>query len=115
MEARHLLKALKDEGWYLGDTAGACRQYIHKDRPDVVTVCVRYTDELGPATLASAQEPGPARVEAGHQVAVETTPSGVSAWSPDLPGCIATGETEAAGRERLAEAMALHLAGLRHR
>jgi predicted RNA binding protein YcfA (HicA-like mRNA interferase family) len=53
MEARHLLKALKDDGWYLGDTEGACRQYVHRERPEVVTVCIRYTDELGAETEAS--------------------------------------------------------------
>lgn len=115
MEARHLLKALKDDGWYLGDTAGACRQYIHRDRPGVITVCVRYTDELGPAARESAQEPGPPRIDSGHQVVIESTSSGVSASSPDLPGCIATADTEAAGRDRMAEAITLHLAGLRAR
>ncbi|NIP79992.1 MAG: addiction module toxin, HicA family, partial [Gemmatimonadetes bacterium] len=50
MEARHLLKSMKDDGWYLGDTAGACRQYVHPERSGVLTVCVRYTDELGPET-----------------------------------------------------------------
>lgn len=109
MEARHLLKALKDDGWYLGDTAGACRQYVHRERPETITVCVRYTDELGPEALASVRAPGPARGASGHEVVLESTSSGVSAWSPDLPGCIATGSTEAEAEARLREAMALHL------
>jgi predicted RNA binding protein YcfA (HicA-like mRNA interferase family) len=115
MEARHLLKALKDDGWYLGDTTGASRQYIHRDRPEIITVCVRYTDELGPATLASAQAPGEARVDGDPALVVEPTSSGFSAYSPDLPGCVATGATEADARERFGEAMALHRAGLRER
>jgi predicted RNA binding protein YcfA (HicA-like mRNA interferase family) len=115
MEARHLLKKLKDDGWYLGDTAGACRQYVHKDRPEVITVHVRYTDALGPATLASALEPGAPGADADHAVAVEATASGVSAYSPDLPGCIATADTEEEVRQRLRDAMTLHLSGLRGR
>ena len=48
-----------------------------------------------------------------HRVNLEKTASGWSAWSPDLPGCIATGETEDETRERMAAAIAMHLEGLR--
>jgi predicted RNA binding protein YcfA (HicA-like mRNA interferase family) len=113
MEARHLLKTLKDEGWFLGDTDGPTRQYIHKDSDDVITVCVRYTDELGPETLASARAPAPPRADADHRILCEQVTTGVSAYSPDLPGCVATGETEAEARERMAATVALHLSRLR--
>ena len=49
----------------------------------------------------------------GPDIRVETTRTGACAWSPDLPGCIATGETEQEARERMAAAVALHLEGLR--
>jgi predicted RNA binding protein YcfA (HicA-like mRNA interferase family) len=115
MEARHLLKTLKDEGWFLGDTSGPVRQYVHKETPDLITVSVRYTDELGPETLESARAPGPARAETDHGVRYERLGSNVSAYSPDLPGCIATGESEEDAGARMADAMALHLNGLRQR
>jgi predicted RNA binding protein YcfA (HicA-like mRNA interferase family) len=115
MEARHLLKALKDEGWFLGGTDGAARQYVHKERPHPITVCVRYTDQLGPETVASVRAPGPARAREDPVVRVEEVPTGASAYSPDLPGCIATGENHSDAAERMAEAVALHLSGLRHR
>lgn len=53
MEVRHLLKALKDDGWYLGNAADGVRQYVHGKRPGVVTVAGRYGDELGPDTESS--------------------------------------------------------------
>lgn len=53
MEVRHLLKALKDDGWYLGNAGDGVRQYIHKKKVGVVTVAGRYGDELGPETRAS--------------------------------------------------------------
>lgn len=56
MEIRHLLKSLKDEGWYLGNAGDGVRQYITKTRPAVVTVAGRYGDELGPETEASVVE-----------------------------------------------------------
>jgi predicted RNase H-like HicB family nuclease len=39
-------------------------------------------------------------------------PSNFSAWSPELPGCAATGETIDATERRMREAIAAHLAGL---
>lgn len=115
MEARHLLKTLKDGGWYLGDTAGASRQYIHAGEDGVITVCVRYTDHLSPAAEAAALEPARAAPEGEPLIVVEEAGSGYAAFSPDLPGCVATGGTEEETRERMAQALALHLEGIRHR
>lgn len=53
MEARHLLKALKDDGWYLGDAEDGVRQYVHRKKAGVITVAARYGDELGPETEAA--------------------------------------------------------------
>jgi predicted RNase H-like HicB family nuclease len=46
-------------------------------------------------------------------VLTERTDSGFSAWSPDLPGCIATGDSEEEARERMAAAVAMHVEALR--
>ncbi len=35
-----------------------------------------------------------------------------SAYCPDMPGCVATGETRSETEQRMGEALALHLAGL---
>lgn len=39
-------------------------------------------------------------------------PSNYSAWSPDLPGCAATGDTIEECEREMREAIALHLEGL---
>ena len=39
-------------------------------------------------------------------------PSNYSAWSPDLPGCVATGRTIEECEREMREAIALHLEGL---
>ncbi|HRP09087.1 MAG TPA: type II toxin-antitoxin system HicB family antitoxin [Gemmatimonadales bacterium] len=44
---------------------------------------------------------------------VEETSTGYSAWSPDLPGCVATGRTRELVEARMASAAAMHLEGLR--
>ena len=39
-------------------------------------------------------------------------PSNYSAWSPDLPGCVATGASIAAVEHAMRAAIALHLEGI---
>lgn len=39
-------------------------------------------------------------------------PSNYSAWSPDVPGCVATGGTIEEVRREMREAIAFHLEGL---
>ncbi|MDE4907271.1 type II toxin-antitoxin system HicB family antitoxin [Methanogenium marinum] len=46
-------------------------------------------------------------------VIVEKTDGNYSAYSPDLPGCVATGATREEAEERMHEAIELHIEGLR--
>ena len=45
-------------------------------------------------------------------VITEKANGNYSAYSPDLPGCVATGETRGEAEEKMHEAVALHLQGL---
>ena len=44
---------------------------------------------------------------------IETGKRNYSAYLPDLPGCVATGKTLEEVRQRMREAIELHLAGMR--
>jgi len=46
-------------------------------------------------------------------VIVEKADGSYSAYSPDLPGCVATGKSREEAEERMHEAIGLHIAGLR--
>jgi len=46
-------------------------------------------------------------------IIVEQTATGHSAYSPDLPGCIATGKTREEVERTMREAIEVHLEGLR--
>lgn len=48
-----------------------------------------------------------------YLVVVEKGPTGYSAFVPDLPGCVAAGETEAEVRELMGEAVPFHVEGMR--
>ena len=45
-------------------------------------------------------------------VVVEQTETGYSAYSPDVPGCIATGHSRADVERTMQEAIELHLEGM---
>jgi predicted RNase H-like HicB family nuclease len=44
---------------------------------------------------------------------IEKTPNGFSAYVPDLPGCVAAAKTRRGVRKLIAEAVEMHIAGLR--
>ena len=46
-------------------------------------------------------------------VVIEQADGNLSAYVPDLPGCVATGESVAAVEENIKEAIRLHIDGLR--
>ncbi len=48
-----------------------------------------------------------------YLIIVEKTPSGYSAYSPDVPGCVAAGRTRSEVEREMGEAIAFHIEGLR--
>ena len=48
-----------------------------------------------------------------YLIIIEETSSGYSAYSPDLPGCVATGETRDSVEREMHDAIEFHLDGLR--
>ena len=48
-----------------------------------------------------------------YLIIIELAERNFSAYSPDLPGCVATGKTRAEVEQRMQTAIALHLKGLR--
>jgi predicted RNase H-like HicB family nuclease len=48
-----------------------------------------------------------------YLIIIEDTATGYSAYSPDLPGCIATGGTRAEVERKMHDAIEFHIEGLR--
>lgn len=48
-----------------------------------------------------------------YAVVIENAGRNYSAYVPDLPGCVATGDTPEAVQELIREAVAFHIEGLR--
>jgi predicted RNase H-like HicB family nuclease len=48
-----------------------------------------------------------------YVVLIEKSKTGYAAYSPDLPGCVATGTSSAQVAARMRTAVAMHIAGLK--
>jgi predicted RNase H-like HicB family nuclease len=48
-----------------------------------------------------------------YLIVIEKTKTGFSAYSPDVPGCVATGRTRPSVEKTMREAIEFHLEGLR--
>lgn len=48
-----------------------------------------------------------------YLIIIESTETGYSAYSPDLPGCVSTGKTRAEVESNMREAIGFHLDGLK--
>lgn len=48
-----------------------------------------------------------------YAIVIEQEGASFGAYVPDLPGCVAVGETEAEARELIREAIGVHLEGMR--
>jgi predicted RNase H-like HicB family nuclease len=47
-----------------------------------------------------------------YLIVIEETPTGYSAYSPDLPGCVATGRDRADVERGMRDAIVFHIEGL---
>lgn len=48
-----------------------------------------------------------------YLIVIEKMPNNFSAFTPDLPGCVATGSTQTEVEERMRDAIRMHLDGMR--
>ena len=48
-----------------------------------------------------------------YLIIIEETATGFSAYSPDLPGCVATGRTRPEVKSEMRDAIEFHLEGMR--
>lgn len=116
MKLHDVIKQLAEDGWCEARRAGSLSQFRHPKRLGVVTVAGRPDLEVfresGEASLPSS--PREERQRDSYAVLIEQGPTSYGASVPDLPGCVAVGRTRGEVERLIQEAMAAHIAGLRH-
>jgi predicted RNA binding protein YcfA (HicA-like mRNA interferase family) len=53
MKVKEVIQLIEADGWYLARTRGSHRQFKNPDKPGLVTVPGKLSDDLAPGTLDS--------------------------------------------------------------
>ena len=53
MKVRAVIKMIEDDGWFIVRTRGSHRQFKQREKPGLVTIAGKPSDELAPGTLNS--------------------------------------------------------------
>jgi len=109
MKVSELIRFLEEDGWRLARTRGSHRQYKNANKPGTVTVA----GHVERHTEASRPEEGRERRMMRYMVVVERGATSWGAHVPDLPGCVAVGETRVEVLQLIREAIEFHIAGLK--
>jgi predicted RNase H-like HicB family nuclease/predicted RNA binding protein YcfA (HicA-like mRNA interferase family) len=113
MKLRDVLKRLHDEGWILDRQKGSHQQFVHPAKPGMrVTVAGHPKLDVPKGTLNSISS----RLAGNNMrfaIVIEKSENGFGAYVPDLPGCIAVGETIGETETLIKEAISFHLEGMR--
>lgn len=111
-----MIKLVEANGWHLDHIRGSHRQFRHPVKPGTTTIAGKPSATLPRGTERSILKQAGIdwRAMTGFAVIVERgEDGGFGAWCPDLPGCVAVGDTfdEYVGLMR--EAIPMHLDSLR--
>jgi predicted RNase H-like HicB family nuclease/predicted RNA binding protein YcfA (HicA-like mRNA interferase family) len=111
VKVRDIIKRPEADGWRMIYQTGSHRQYKHPVKPGRVTCSGPpfngYPGEDVERHIAAS--------EAGmkYLVIYEKGPTSWGAYVPDLPGCVAVGQTQEEVRELIEGAIELHIRGMR--
>ena len=115
MKVREAIRLIEEDGWYLVATRGSHRQYKH---PGQARPGYNSGQAIGRFGAWNAKQYHEARWAKGtalmrYAVVIEKADGNYSAYVPDLPGCVATGDTVEAVEVEISQAIRFHIDGLR--
>ena len=108
---------LESDGWFQVRTRGSHRQFHHRTKPGTVTVSGKPNVDISTGPLEQRVETS--WLEEGgvipmqYLVVLEEGPESFGAYVPDLPGCVAAGESREEALTLIREAIEFHIEGLK--
>ena len=117
MKVRELISLIEADGWFQVRMKGSHRQFHHPTKAGTVTR-IGEAERRHTAWNAEQRTKASRSKEAGvifmrYLVIVEKGPTSYGAHVPDLPGCIAAGETKEEVLLLIREAIEFHLEDLK--
>jgi len=118
MKVGELIRLLEEDGWRLARTRGSRRQGKNPSKPGTVTVAGKASLDVPPGTLNAILKQAGLKRKGRQQlmrymVVIERGATNWGAHVPDLPGCVAVGETREEALRLIREAIEFHIDGLR--
>ena len=118
MKVREMIKCLvENQGWYLVRICGCHRQFKLRRKKNRVTINCKMDKELPDSALSYSinypLESVRVTVRDQYSITIEQSENCYSAYCPDLPGCVAVGDTVEETKELMMGAVKLHLEGLK--
>ena len=107
---------LEEDGWTLSRTRGSHRQFKHPTKPGLVTVAGKPSADVPKGTLNAILKQSGLKEQTyvmKYAVIIEKGEDGYGAYVPDLPGCIAAGDTKDEVIKLIQEAIEFHIEGLK--
>jgi len=114
-KVRDAIRLVERDGWLLDRIVGSHRQYRHPVKPGTVTIPGQPGKDLPPRYVEQHSQAGRFEVRKGtvkYVVVYEQTPNNWAAYVPDLPGCVAVGDSREETERLIREAVALHIESL---
>jgi predicted RNase H-like HicB family nuclease len=119
MKVRDAIKLIEDDGWRLVRTRGRPPPVQARDETGPRDDSRQTEQGLAPRLAAKHSETGgTGRIVIsvnghGYLIVIERGEGNYGAWAPDLPGCVAVGDTIEECEREMREAIAFHIEGLR--
>lgn len=118
LKVREMIRLPEADGWVLDRISGSHRVYTHRVKRGIVVIPGALGKDLPPGTERSIPETGGTEESSMTTYAIvieRAEDGGYGAWAPDLPGCVALGDSEQECVDQMREAVALYLQVLRER
>jgi predicted RNase H-like HicB family nuclease/predicted RNA binding protein YcfA (HicA-like mRNA interferase family) len=115
MKVREILERLQKEGWILARPKGTHRQFVHSMKPGMrVTASGNTGLDMPTGTLnVFVNKQVGSKIDMRYAIIIEKSVTGYGAFVPDLPGCVAVGESVEETERLIRKAIEFHLDGMK--
>jgi predicted RNase H-like HicB family nuclease/predicted RNA binding protein YcfA (HicA-like mRNA interferase family) len=113
VKVREAIEMLRTDGWELERQVGGHRQFRHPTKSGTVTVADKGSQDRHPGEHSPPSGSERRPQVSTYLVIIEGSGDSYSAYVPDLPGCVAAGDTVQEVEELIGEAIPLHIESLR--
>ena len=112
MKVREVIRLLEQNGWTEMRSKGSHRHFKRPDRPESNHGARKFRQRTRSRDAEFYTQKGGVEMKR-YSIVIERTGTGYSAYSPDVDGCAAVGDSERETRQNFRDALEAHLEAMR--